>query len=65
MVLIALGFVLFTQLDLAHAVLVLLAVPRPAHDRRVAVDVADDRVDHVGGAREPRRRGLGDERRDA
>ena len=37
----------------------------PAHDRRVAVDGADDRVDHVGGAREPRRCRLGDERRHA
>ena len=48
-----------------HAVLVLLAVPRTADDRRVAVDGADDGIDHVGRTREPRRCGLGDERRDA
>ncbi len=51
--------------DHLDAVLVLLAVPRTVDDRRVAVDGADDGIDHVGGAREPRRCGLGDERRDA
>ena len=47
-----------------HALLVRVAGVDPAHDRHVDVDVADDRVHHVRGAREPCRRGLGDERRD-
>ena len=49
----------------AHPALVRVAGPRPAHDRRLDVDVADDRVDHVGRPGEPRRRRLGDERCDA
>ena len=40
-------------------------VLRAAHRRHRAHDVADDRVDHVGGAGPARGRGLGDERRDA
>ena len=50
MLCIATGLLLFTGLSVAHAVRVRRAVRRPAHDGHRAVDVADDRVDHVGGA---------------
>ena len=66
MLLIAIGFAaVHAASSIAHAVLVRAGCALvPLMTRHRAVDVADDRVDHVGGARAPGRRRLGDERRD-
>ena len=55
MLCIATGLFLFTGLAVTHHVRVRRVVRHPADDRHRAVDVADDRVDHVGGSTATRR----------
>ena len=62
---ISIAFALLAHARRAQPVRVHGRVLHPAHRRDRAHDVADDGVDHVGRARAPRGRRLGDERRDA
>ena len=63
MAMVAVGLLLLLGLGDAHAVLVSAALLLPLRGRHGAVDVADDRGDHVGGPAAASGNGLRDERR--